>query len=73
MLDKPNSEEAEAIKVLASNSQVFKKYISYLQRSLNLVREANDDLELNKVQIGQGVAKALQTQITILKDLTGVR
>tara|TARA_Y100000289_G_scaffold27509_1_gene27069 strand:+ start:5123 stop:5257 length:135 start_codon:yes stop_codon:yes gene_type:complete len=44
-----------------------------LIRCLELVREANDDLDLNKVQVGQGVAKALKAQIRILKDLTGVK
>lgn len=73
MLDKPNKEEQQAIKSLANSSLSFNKYISYLIRCLELVREANDDLDLNKVQVGQGVAKALKAQIIILKDLTGVK
>lgn len=55
-----------------SNSQVFKIYISYLQRCLDKCREANDDLSLDKIQTGQGVAKALKSLIGILKDSTGV-
>lgn len=68
MLDKPNQEEQKAIISLASRKQIFNKFISYLQRNLNLVREVNDDLDINEVQIGQGKAKLLNNLIKILED-----
>tara|TARA_B100000424_G_C22790842_1_gene424730 strand:- start:14 stop:148 length:135 start_codon:yes stop_codon:yes gene_type:complete len=39
-----------------------------LRRNLNLVREVNDDLDINEVQIGQGKAKLLNNLIKILED-----
>ena len=68
MLDKPNQEEQKAIISLASRKQIFNKFISYLRRNLNLVREVNDDLDINEIQIGQGKAKLLNNLIKILED-----
>jgi hypothetical protein len=55
-----------------SNSQVFKIFISYLQRCLDNCREANDDLDLTKIQIGQGTTRCLKSLIKVLEDSTSV-
>jgi hypothetical protein len=51
---------------------VFKIFISYLQRCLDNCREANDDLDLTKIQIGQGTTRCLKSLIKVLEDSTSV-
>ena len=43
-----------------------------MQRCLDSARESNDDLELDKIQIGQGTTRALKSLIGILKTSTGI-
>lgn len=72
MLQKPNKRQSEAIRNIAQNGSAFGQLIEWLESCLSDQRAANDTLPPNEIQIGQGKAQALNMQITILKELTGV-
>ncbi len=72
MIPRPNKIQEEAIRNMAQNGTAFRFLVEWLEEALADVRRGNDSLPLNEVQVGQGRAQALNAEIEILKDLTGV-
>ncbi len=72
MMPRPNKIQEEAIRNMAQNGTAFRFLVEWLEEALADVRRGNDSLPLNEVQVGQGRAQALNAEIEILKDLTGV-
>ncbi len=68
-LPKPNKQEKQAINQLAHNWDNFNILISYIERCLNEVRIANDDLGKDEIQVGQGIARGVKSILQNLKDL----
>lgn len=69
MLARPNPKQAESIRNMAQNGNAFSGLLEWMQDNLNEIRQANDTLPLDEIQIGQGRAQVLNMEITILKEL----
>ena len=70
MLQRPNKRQSEAIRNIAQNGTAFGQLIEWLESCLADQRAANDTLSSDRIQTGQGVAQALNMELTILKELT---